>query len=64
MVGTQYALQVGEAESPSTKSVVTSGEIPDLHNDPAKVHQLLDLLSLPEGTQVKVVTTATSVIVR
>lgn len=45
-------------------SLVISGNIPNLHDDPQKVHQLLDLLGLPPGTQVRLTTTASSVIVR
>ena len=52
------------ASSSSEKSFVLSGEIPDLHNDPNKVQQLLDLLGVPKGTHVKLTTTASSVIVR
>ncbi len=57
-------LHIGLSQDASGKSLVISGEVGDLHNDPNKVHQLLDILNLPKGTQVKVVTTATSVIVR
>lgn len=35
-----------------------------IHDDPKKIHQLLDLLELPEGTEVNIITTASSVIVR
>ena len=35
-----------------------------LHEDPAKVRQLLDLLGMPQGTEVRVTTKASSVIVR
>lgn len=52
----------GKAEA--EHSLVISGDIPNLHDDPQKVHQLLDLLGLPKGTQVKLTTTASSVIVR
>lgn len=52
--------QPGEA----APSLVISGDVPNLHNDPQRIHQLLDLLNLPKGTEVKVVTTAASVIVR
>lgn len=55
-------LHIGDAAT--GQSVVISGQVGDLHNDPQKIHQLLDLLDLPKGTQVKVMTTATSVIVR
>jgi hypothetical protein len=55
-------LHIGEGSE--GHSVVISGQVGDLHNNPDKIHQLLDLLKLPKGTQVKVVTTASSVIVR
>ena len=45
-------------------SLVISGDVPNLHDDPQKVHQLLDLLGLPKGTKVRLTTTASSVIVR
>jgi len=41
-----------------------SGELPSLHDDPQKILQLLDLLGLPPGTEVRVTTVAASVIVR
>lgn len=55
-----------QVSPPGTASptLVISGDLPNLHNDPARIHQLLDLLNLPKGTEVKVVTTAASVIVR
>lgn len=53
-------LHIGE----NSEAIVISGKVGDLHKNPEKVHQLLDLLKLPKGTQVRVVTTATSVIVR
>jgi hypothetical protein len=40
------------------------GNIKSLHDDPKKIHQLLDLLDLPKNTEVRVITTAASVIVR
>ena len=46
------------------KSITVSGDIAHLHDDPEKIHQLLDLLDLPKGTEVKVVTQAAHVIVR
>jgi hypothetical protein len=46
------------------KSITVSGDIADLHDNPGKIHQLLDLLDLPKGTEVKVVTQAAHVIVR
>jgi hypothetical protein len=38
--------------------------LPSLHDDPQKIHQLLDLLPLPPGTKVRVTIVAASVIVR
>jgi hypothetical protein len=57
-------LQIGDKSGGAEKSLTISGNVPDLHNDPSKIHQLLDLLELPQGTEVRVVTTASSVIVR
>ena len=57
-------LHVSSREGDQNKTLVISGDVPSLHDDPQKIHQLLDLLDLPKGTQVKVVTMATSVIVR
>lgn len=61
---TTTELQVTSREGGNEKTLVISGDLPNLHEDPKKVHQLLDLLNLPKGTEVKVVTKATSVIVR
>lgn len=57
-------LEIDTSASDVRQSITISGHIPNLHDDPAKVRQLLDLLDLPSGTQVRVVTTAASVIVR
>jgi hypothetical protein len=35
-----------------------------LHDDPQKIHQLLDLLVMPPGTEVRVTTVAASLLVR
>lgn len=40
------------------------GRLPTLHDDPQKIHQLLDMLDMPPGTEVRVTTVAASVIVR
>jgi hypothetical protein len=48
----------------SGDSIILKGEFGSLHNDPQKVQQLLDLLDVPRGTEVHVVTRAASVIVR
>ena len=47
-----------------SEPITIKGDIPSLHNDPEKIHRLLDLLDMPQGTEVKVVTKAASVIVR
>jgi hypothetical protein len=44
--------------------IVVHGRLPSLHDDPQKIHQLLDLLGMPPGTEVRVTTVASSVIVR
>lgn len=46
------------------KSIILEGDVGSLHEDPQKIHQLLDLLEMPEGTEVKVTTNAAAVIVR
>lgn len=61
---TSTELQVASAATAEEHSLTIQGAIPNLHEDPQKVRQLLDLLELPEGTEVRVVTTATSVLVR
>jgi hypothetical protein len=48
----------------STESIEIKGAVGNIHQDPKKIHQLLDLLGLPKGTEVKVTTKASSVIVR
>ena len=42
---TNTELHIGE--NAAGHSVVISGQVGDLHNNPEKVHQLLDLLNLP-----------------
>jgi hypothetical protein len=44
--------------------VSISGAADKLHEDPNRIQELLDLLRVPKGTQVKIVTTAASAIVR
>lgn len=44
--------------------ITISGDLGGLHDNPKKIHQLLDVLGLPSGTEVRVVTKAASVIVR
>lgn len=38
--------------------------LPTLHDDPQRIHALLDVLDMPPGTEVRVTTVAASVIVR
>lgn len=47
-----------------SEPITIKGHMALLHNDPKKIHKLLDLLDMPKGTEVKVVTKAASVIVR
>jgi hypothetical protein len=61
---TTTELEVTSKEGSNAKTFVISGDLPNLHDNPSKVHRLLDLLELPKGTEVKVITKATSVIVR
>lgn len=61
---TTTELRIISRDSGAAKSITLSGDITNLHDDPNKIHQLLDLLNLPKGTEVKVVTQAAHVIVR
>lgn len=61
---TTSELQVTMGQGDAEKTLVISGNVPNLHDDPKRVQQLLDLLAVPKGTHVKVMTTAASVIVR
>lgn len=47
-----------------SEPITLKGPIASFHNDPQKIHELLDLLDMPKGTEVNVVTKAASVIVR
>jgi hypothetical protein len=55
-----------EIHPPSSKrpAVTITGAVDRLHQDPKLIHELLDLLDMPKGTEVKVLTTASSSIVR
>jgi hypothetical protein len=46
------------------KPITLSGDLTALHDNPHKIHQLLDVLDMPAGTEVHVITKASSVIVR
>lgn len=48
----------------SDAPITLTGNLGSLHDNPKKIHQLLDLLDMPPGTEVRVVTKAASVIVR
>ena len=50
--------------SGQSTTVTIAGAIDKLHQDPKRVQDLLDLLRVPKGTEVKVVTTAATSIVR
>lgn len=52
------------ASNGSHAPITLKGNLIGLHNNPQKIHQLLDLLDLPKGTEVRVITRAASVIVR
>lgn len=59
----ENSLEIGSGKS-GEKTLVISGDLPNLHDDPDRIHRLLDILEMPKGTQVRVVTKAASVIVR
>lgn len=50
-----------KAEEPA---LTIAGAVENLHQDPKRIHQLLDLLEMPKGTEVRVVTLAATSIVR
>jgi hypothetical protein len=50
--------------APIRGPVAPPAALPSLHDDPQKIHRLLDLLALPPGTEVRVTIVAASVIVR
>jgi hypothetical protein len=57
-------LHINPDDPEGGKKIIITGDIADLHNDPQRIHKLLDLLEMPEGTSVRVVTVAASIIVR
>jgi hypothetical protein len=59
---TETELQIFSKQSDNP--VVLKGNLTSLHDKPEKIHQLLDILELPKGTEVRVITKAASVIVR
>lgn len=59
-VDTEIQISTGGSSSPITMM----GNLGHLHDNPHKIHALLDLLELPKGTEVKVITKGASVIVR
>lgn len=56
----EVELEIAGPEGP----IAITGQLGNIHEDPDKVHKLLDLLGLPKGTEVRVTTRAASVIVR
>lgn len=60
---TEVRLEITPSAAGANPIVIT-GAPHDLHSDPKKIHELLDLLNMPKGTEVKVLTTASSVVVR
>lgn len=56
----EVELEISGPEGP----IAITGKLGNIHEDPGKVHELLDLLGLPKGTEVRVTTRAASVIVR
>lgn len=60
VVDTEVQIVTKDSDTPIT----LTGNLSSLHDNPKKIHQLLDLLDLPPGTEVRVVTKAASVIVR
>lgn len=59
----QVTLEVLPPKATSAMLTLT-GEMQSLHRDPKRIHQLLDLLQMPPGTEVRVVTLASTSIVR
>jgi len=59
-VETEIQISLEGSETPIT----LAGNLGRLHDNPQKIHELLDLLELPKGTEAKVITKAASVIVR
>ena len=60
----QGQVEINAPGSQEGTRLVISNCPPNLHQDPKKIHQLLDLLEMPKGTEVKVTINASSVIVR
>ncbi len=60
MTETEIQIHSKQSDTP----LILKGEMISLHDNPQKIHQLLDLLELPKGTEVRVITKAASVIVR
>ncbi len=60
---TKVVLAIQPSADQSTV-VTIEGAIDNIHEDPKRIQQLLDLLRVPKGTEVKVLTTAATSIVR
>lgn len=61
---TKHETELEIKPSGSGEAIIVKGNLATLHDNPQKVHQLLDLLGMPKGTEVRVTTRATSMMVR
>lgn len=57
-------LMPSSTREPASALAPAPGRLPSLHDDPHGIHQLLDRLGMPPGTEVRVTTVAASLIVR
>lgn len=64
MLMTQDPRDLGTSPAPARHAAASTPTLPSLHDDPHQIHQLLDRLGLPPGTEVRVTTVAASVLVR
>jgi hypothetical protein len=51
-------------EGDKLRQVVVTGDVSHLQDDPDKLYQLVDLLGLPKGSEIKIVAHTTSTITR
>lgn len=61
---THDEVDISIARSAHGDPIQITGDLGGLHRDNAKLQQLLDLLGVPKGTEVKVSARVSSVIVR
>jgi len=60
---TREEIEISIARAPG-EPIQIKGDLGGLHRDDAKLQQLLDLLGVPKGTEVRVSSRISSVIVR